>query len=130
MSDWGGGKETKCDCPHTPHTHTHPSAKPPPDWRWPRPLLWPAGTRAQHLELQIKGRGEMTALLLISAVGTQPLHLLASRGPCARQSSGPRNGKIKGWRGREEGLVLPGLEENTSSKSLPASLLTRLSHGT
>lgn len=39
----------------------------------------------------------MTALLLISAVGTQPLHLLASRSPSTRQSSGPRNGKIKGW---------------------------------
>lgn len=37
-----------------------------------------------------------------------------------------------GWGGlsRGGGGHLPGLEENTSSKSLPASFLTRLSHGT
>lgn len=64
---------------------------------------------------------EMTALLVISAPGHSH-YICWPAGLYARQSPGPRMGRSRG------GLVLPGLEENTSTKSLthpPNSPLSR-----
>lgn len=64
---------------------------------------------------------EMTARLVISAPGCSH-YICWPAGLCARQSPGPRMGRSRG------GLVLPGLEENTSTKSLthpPNSPLSR-----
>lgn len=64
---------------------------------------------------------EMTALLAISAPGHSQ-YICWPAGLCARQSPGPRMGRSRG------GLVLLGLEENTSTKSFtrpPNSSLSR-----
>lgn len=84
-------------------------------------LLCPGGNSCTAPWASDKRPREMTALLVISASGHSH-YICWPAGLCARQSSGPRMGRSRG------GLVLPGLRENTSTKSLthpPNSPLSR-----
>lgn len=133
ISDWRPRKETKCDYPSTqtpPHTYT-PIRKAAPGLALAATSSVARGnscTAPWAPDKRPRGNdGPAANIRRRDAAATSVGQPGPQRTPVHWTQEWEDQG-VWGW-GEEGGLVLLGLEENTS-KSLPASLLTRLSHGT